>query len=86
MTVSKSNDTALNRAIGNALVACGLIERFETEVDLGEGLKRKSDLVCNPHIDPVRIEVMWRTDTTRSEIANYVLNKLFNYGKAIGFI
>jgi len=29
---------------------------------------------------------MWRTDTTRSEIANYVLTKLFNYGHAIGFL
>ncbi len=41
---------------------------------------------CNAHVDPVRLEVMWRTDTTRSEIANYVLTKLFNYGHAIGFL
>jgi energy-coupling factor transporter ATP-binding protein EcfA2 len=86
MTVAQTNDSALNRAVGKALVDCGLIERFDQEVDLGGGLTRKSDLVCNPHIDPVRLEMMWRRDTTRSEIANYVLTKLFNYGRAIGFI
>jgi hypothetical protein len=84
--VAQANDVALNRAIGRALVDCGLIERFEQEVDLGGGLTRRSDLVCNPQIDPVRLELMWRRDTTRSEIANYVLTKLFNYGRAVGFI
>ena len=86
MAVARSNDIALNRALGRALVDCGLIERFALEVDLGTGLKRTSDLVCNPHLDPVRIEMMWRTDAARSEIANYVLNKLYHYGHAIGFI
>lgn len=86
MTIAKSNDIALNAAIGRALVECELIETFALEVDLGGGLKRKSDLVCDSDVDPVRIEVMWRTDTTRSEIANYSLNKLFNYGRAIGFL
>ena len=86
MAVAQTNDIALNRAVGHALAACGLIERFEQEVDLGGGLTRKSDLVCNPHIDPIRLELMWRRDTTRSEIANYVLTKLFFYGRAIGFI
>ncbi len=86
MVIAQTNDEALNRSVGRALVDCDLIERFEQEVDLGGGLTRKSDLVCNPHIDPVRLEIMWRTDTTRSEIANYVLTKLFNYGRAIGFI
>jgi hypothetical protein len=86
MAIAQTNDEAPNRAIGQALVDCDLIERFEQEVDLGGGLSRKSDLVCNPHVDPVRLEVMWRTDTTRSEIANYVLTKLFNYGRAIGYI
>jgi hypothetical protein len=86
MAVAKTNDIALNKALGQALVGCGLIERFEQEIDLGGGLTRKSDLVCNPDLDPVRLEMMWRTDTTRSEIANYVLTKLYNYGHAIGFL
>jgi energy-coupling factor transporter ATP-binding protein EcfA2 len=85
MAVAQTNDEALNRAVGRALVDCDLIERFEQEVDLGGGLTHKSDVVCNPHIDPIRLEIMWRTDTTRSEIANYTLTKLFNYGRAIGF-
>ncbi len=86
MAVAKTNDIALNKALGQALVDCGLIERFEQEIDLGGGLTRKSDLACNAHLDPVRLEMMWRSDTTRSEIANYVLTKLFNYGRAIGFL
>ena len=84
--VAKTNDIALNEALGQALVDCGLIERFAQEIDLGGGLARKSDLVCNLHLDPVRLEMIWRTDTTRSEIANYVLTKLYNYGHAIGFL
>lgn len=86
MAVAQSNDVALNRALGEALIDGGLIEKYGLEIDLGVGLARKSDLVCNPHIDPVRLEMMWRRETTRSEIANYVLTKLFNYGRAIGFI
>jgi hypothetical protein len=33
-----------------------------------------------------RLEIMWRRRTGRAEIANYVLGKLFNYGKAIGYL
>jgi DNA (cytosine-5)-methyltransferase 1 len=84
--LARDHDSALKQALGRALVDCELIERFEIEVDLGTGLSRRSDLVCNPHIDPTRLEIMWRLDTTRSEIANYVLTKLFNYGRAIGFL
>lgn len=29
---------------------------------------------------------MWRARTSRAEIANYVLTKLYNYGRAIGFL
>lgn len=86
MAIAQDNDIALNEVLGRALVDCELVEQFETEVDLGTGLTRKSDLLCNPHVDPVRLEIMWRADTTRAEIANYVLTKLFNYGRAIGFI
>jgi DNA (cytosine-5)-methyltransferase 1 len=86
MAVSKTDDVALNRALGTALVACGLIERFDLEVNFGEGLTRRTDIVCDPHLDPVRLELMWRSDTSRAEIANYVLTKLNNYGRAIGFL
>jgi hypothetical protein len=30
--------------------------------------------------------VMWRKSTGRAEIANYVLTKLYNYGRAIGLL
>jgi hypothetical protein len=86
MSLAKTNDVALNRALGAALVDCGLVEDYELELDLGEGLTRRSDLVCNLHLDPVRLELMWRTDAGRAEIANYVLTKLNNYGRAIGFL
>jgi len=86
VAIARTNDIALNRTLGLALQACELIEQFQTEVDLGEGLKRKSDLVCNPHLDPVRLEIMWRKNTNRAEIANYTLSKLARYGEAIGFL
>jgi DNA (cytosine-5)-methyltransferase 1 len=35
---------------------------------------------------PIRIEIMWRSTTSRADIANYVLSKLGNYGKAIGLL
>jgi len=86
VAVAQANDKALNRAIGRTVLDCELIERFEQEVDLGGGMACKSNLVGNPHIDPVRLEMMWRRDATRSEIATHVLTKLFSYGRAIGFM
>ncbi len=83
---ARTNDVALNATLGLALRDCELIQEFTTEVDLGGGLSRKSDLVCDPNGDPVRLEIMWRSETSRSEIANYVLTKLYQYGKAIGFL
>jgi hypothetical protein len=45
-----------------------------------------ADLYCLKSGEPIRIEVMWRTKAGRAEIANYVLTKLGNYGKAIGVL
>ncbi len=61
----------------------GLIESFETERDLGTELTFKSDLFCVRAGEPIRLEIMWRTKAGRAEIANYVLGKLGNYGRAI---
>jgi hypothetical protein len=36
--------------------------------------------------EPVRLEVMWRKQTSRAEIANYTLTKLNNYARAIGLL
>jgi hypothetical protein len=45
-----------------------------------------SDLYCLKAGEPIRLEIMWRSTATRAAIANYVLGKLGNYGKAIGLI
>jgi DNA (cytosine-5)-methyltransferase 1 len=74
----------LNKAIGEALIAAGLVSSFETEKPLGTVLRFDSDLYILRNGEPIRIEVMWRTTTGRAEIANYVLTKLGNYAKAIG--
>ncbi len=84
--IARNNDIACNRAIGNALIAGGYASRFETERDLGTGLTRKSDLYCETSGDPLRIEIMWRAQNRRADIANYVLSKLRNYARAIGQI
>lgn len=84
--LASTNDTALNRSLGNALLEAGLVESFKTEVDFGKGLTRRTDLLCETTIGKVRLEVMWRRRTSRAEIANYTLGKIFNYGKALGYL
>lgn len=85
--IATEADQPLNAAIGRALLAAGYTSGFDTEQDLGTGLTRYTDVVCTSDaLDRVRLEVMWRSKTTRAEIANYALTKLFNYGRAIGFL
>jgi len=84
--IARSDDGLLNRAIGKALVASGLVESYETERPLGTTLRFDSDLYVVRNGEAIRIEVMWRSTTGRAEIANYVLTKLGNYAKAIGLI
>lgn len=84
--IARSNDVALNKAFGRALVFSKLIDSFKSEQDFGDGLTRRTDLLCETVIGVVRLEMMWRSRTSRAEIANYALVKLQNYGKAIGFL
>jgi DNA (cytosine-5)-methyltransferase 1 len=85
-SVARNNDGACNRAIGKGLVDIGLVESAETEKDLGTNLTYYSDLYVVKEGARIRIEVMWRSKTSRAEIANYVLGKLGNYGRAIGLL
>lgn len=85
-SIAAKNDVALNRAVASALAAQGCIQSFVLEKDLGVGLTRRTDIYAETTSGPVRIEMMWRADTGRAEIANYMLTKLYNYGRAIGFL
>ncbi|HVT80556.1 MAG TPA: hypothetical protein VHM90_07860 [Phycisphaerae bacterium] len=84
--IASSNDSSLNRALGEALKKADLITDFKVEQDLGTGLRRRTDILCETTDGPIRLELMWRRKTSRAEIANYVLAKLSNYGKAIGYL
>jgi DNA (cytosine-5)-methyltransferase 1 len=84
--IARSNDGACNRALGASLVDVGVIDSFETERTLGTDLVHASDLYLERADEPIRVEVMWRTSTGRAAIANYVLGKLGNYGRAIGLL
>jgi DNA (cytosine-5)-methyltransferase 1 len=84
--IASTDDGLLNKAFGEALVAAGIIDSYELEADLGDGLRRKTDLLCVKAENSIRLEFMWRSKTGRAAIANYVLTKLFNYGRAIGFL
>jgi energy-coupling factor transporter ATP-binding protein EcfA2 len=84
--IARTKDGLCNRAIGAGLLDTGLIEAFETERDLGTELTFTSDLYCIRAGEPIRLEVMWRSTTGRAAIANYVLGKLGNYGRAIGLL
>ncbi|MFE9744601.1 hypothetical protein ACFYOT_06825 [Saccharothrix saharensis] len=85
--IARSDDGVINESIGAGLLNLGLIESYETEYILGDTVKYFSDIYCvRTDQSPLRLEVMWRATTSRAEIANYVLGKLQNYGKAIGLL
>lgn len=85
-TIASKNDGLLNEAIGEALVASKLVESFEKEHKLDGPVKFISDLRLESSIGDIRLEVMWRKKTSRAEIANYVLTKLWNYARAIELV
>lgn len=84
--IASKDDVALNRAVAEALKASGLIRAYKLEGDFGNGLTRRTDIVAETADGEVRLEMMWRKKTGRADIANYVLTKLFNYGRAIGYL
>jgi hypothetical protein len=84
--IARSNDVALNRAIGRALVDNGLADGFSTEKDLGTDYTVRSDLYVLRGDERIRLESMWRSKAGRADIANYVLTKLGLYSKAIGLL
>lgn len=84
--IASKNDVALNRALAECLKDLGVISGYSLEQDFGTGLTRRTDVVAVNASSTVRLEIMWRRKTGRAEIANYVLTKLFNYGKAIGYL
>ncbi|MFB7227499.1 hypothetical protein ACFCY9_07280 [Streptomyces fimicarius] len=84
--ISRANDGLLNDALGRGLVDTGLIDSYETERNLGTDLVFNSDIYCLKDGAPIRLELMWRSSTGRAAIANYVLGKINNYGRAIGII
>lgn len=58
--IAKDNDALLNTAIADALVDCELIKSYELESNFGEGLKRRTDILCTTDDIPIRLEIMWR--------------------------
>jgi len=85
-SIAQRADTALNRAFAEALKDAGYVTSYATEKNLGSGLTRTTDILCESSRGTVRLEMMWRSKTSRADIANYVLIKLYNYGRAIGFL
>jgi hypothetical protein len=83
---ARADDGALNRAVADALVAAGLIQSYTLEAPLGATQARSADVLCRAAHTTARLEFMWRASTTTGEIARYVLEKLYNYGRAIGFL
>ena len=86
LAISESNDTLLNKTFGEALKTNGFINAYATEQDFGKGLTRRTDLVCELGGENIRLEFMWRKKTSKAEISNYVLTKLYNYSRALGLI
>jgi len=85
--IASTNDALVNDAIGRGLQEAGLIEDYELERDLGTELTYYTDIFVTTKVgERIRLEVMWRAETGRAGISNYVLGKLGNYGKAIGLL
>lgn len=84
--IAATNDSLLNKAIAECMQAAGLCHSYKLEQNFGDGLKRRTDIVVETEAGPIRLEMMWRKKTGRAEIANYVLYKLYNYGRAIGYL
>lgn len=86
MSFASQSDIPLNRAFAEGLKASGLITDYHLEQDFGNGLSRRTDILATTHDGSIRLEMMWRKETSKAEMANYTLTKLFNYGKALGFL
>lgn len=84
--IARTNDSAINRAIGEGLKQAGLVDSYQTEQEVGGDLKFLSDLRLVRAGEPIRLEVMWRSNAGRADIANYALGKLRNYGRTIGYL
>ena len=86
LSIAESNDSLLNKTFGEAFKANQYIEMYDIEQDFGTGLTRRTDLLCVKSGENLRLEFMWRRKTSKAEISNYVLTKLYNYSKALGLI
>lgn len=84
--LASQNDRPLNRAIAEGLKTAGLIDGYEVEQDFGSGLTRRTDIVVTRDKEKIRLEMMWRKITSKADMANYMLTKLYNYGRAIGYL
>lgn len=84
--IAATNDSLLNKAVAECLKATGVCVSYKLEQNFGEGMTRRTDILAETSSGPIRLEMMWRKKTGRAEIANYVLGKLYNYGRAIGYL
>jgi energy-coupling factor transporter ATP-binding protein EcfA2 len=84
--IAQKNDVLLNKTFGKALQKHGLINSFKTEATFGKKRIIKSDLLCQIDSETIRLELMWTKWASSADIANYVLKKIHNYGRAIEFL
>jgi len=84
--IARTQDGHLNRALGAAIRAEGLVESFDAEAPFEGELTLASDLRLIRAGEAIRIEMMWRPRATQAAISDYVLRKLHNYGRSIGYL
>ena len=84
--LAKTDDGALNRLVGEALKKAGLVDAYKAEDGIGAAQKRSTDIFCTSGDTSIRLEFMWRSQVGVAAIAQYVLEKLYQYGKAIGYL
>ncbi|EHQ06204.1 hypothetical protein Lepil_1515 [Leptonema illini DSM 21528] len=86
LRIAQDHDTLLNCTFGSGFVAANLATQFDKEVILNGNASLYSDLLVHlPDRTSVRVEFMWRKSATAGAIAQYVLEKLNLYGKALSY-
>lgn len=86
LKITQNNDRIANEELGKILEENELVYSSRPEQSFGLNYSVRTDLLCGIEGNYLRLEMMWRTSTTRGEIANYVLQKLLNYASAMGII
>ena len=86
LKLAEDNDRIINKKICEAMKENGLIEVGRVEENYGDVYQIRSDMLCSIPGKYFRVEFMWRETASAANIAEYALNKLYKYCRAMRII